>query len=253
MFRWLLFTIVTLGASVTGSDFVELDGEVRINLSSDWSLQADTAGYPYHITNNDAGAEILIFRNFLDSDEAIRDREELKLSVDNVVADIILELPEARLMSTTGYSENGRVRFELEFLTTDTTANIPLWHRFVGHIYTHPEGYQLLFTVWAKCPLANAEIIRSDFDWIAGSLDYYGPVEPTVFGPRETNPNWTYSGALVVLLLVLLLIRRRQTRLNSARSSDSALHWRCDCGRLNSNDLNSCKHCGQLHPQEPVT
>jgi len=219
IFRWLLIIIVTLGGSVTGSDWVELDSDARINLSADWSVQTDSAGYPYEITNNDVGAEILIFRNVLNSDEAIRDREELKLSVDNVVADIILELPETRLMSTTGYSENGRVRFELEFLTTDTTANIPLWHRFVGFIYTHPDGHQLLFTVWGKCPLANAEIIRSDFDWIASSLDYYGPVEPTVFVPRDTNPYWTYTGALVVLLLVLLLYRRRQASRSGAPRS----------------------------------
>ena len=253
MFRRSLVIIVVLISPVLGSERIELNGEVRVELPSDWSIEGDNSNYPYKIISREAGAEILIFRNILTSEEVIRNEEELKLSVDNVVADIILELPDAQLLSTTGYFEDERVRFELEFVSRDTTADVQLWHRFVGLIYAHPEGHQLLFTVWGKCLIEDAEIIRSDLNGIQNSLIYFGPVESSVFTPRDINQNWIYIGALVILLMILLILRKRQVRLGTVSFSKSSLFWRCDCGRLNHNTLENCRRCGQPRRQEPVT
>jgi len=174
--------------------------EIRLPMAEGWVTGGSESGFPIHLVNHDLSAEMQIFRSEIAEDEAIADSRQLRRAVEDIIADVILSLPEAELLTNTGYHDRGRVRFVLEFVSFDTASVAELHHRLMGVLYRHPDGHQLLFTLWGKVPNPPPEAVLADFEFMQNGFDYFGP---------SMDYRTFLLGGVVVALLLILRIRRR--------------------------------------------
>jgi hypothetical protein len=195
---------------------------------------SDTLTFPVHIVDDGASAQLSVFRSEFQKDNIIRNSAELRASVQKVIDEVILTLPESRLLTSTGFDRIDRAGFILEFVSRDTGAQLDLRHRFVGVLYRLDNGHQVMFTLWAKVPKDQYAASDSAIRTIQSSFEYKGPQEAAVFPPR-------FSPYLVVMLLFLLAAglmffahkRRAKPVEDHARHSDeemkssdeSRVHW----------------------------
>jgi hypothetical protein len=189
--------------------------DLSLNLPPGWIIISDTLTFPVHLINDGADAQMSVFRSEFSATDAVRNQAELKGSVQKVIDDVILTLPEAKVLTSTGFNETYRAGFVLEFVSQDTSAQMTLRHRFEGLLYRLDDNRQVLFTLWAKTPLdsyANSEIAIRE---IQSSFEYRGPQEASVFPPR-INP---YVVAAILMLLGIGLVMYTRSR-RWRRSSD---------------------------------
>lgn len=206
------------------TQLVDLCGEIILPVPTGWSLAGEDCDYPLAVVNETWSAELLIFRTEIAPDAAISNVGELKAAVNGVIDEVIMTLPDARLISSTGYHDTSRARFELEYMSVDTAAQITLCHRLLGIIYRHPDGYQLLFTLWAKSPLDVYTPISSEIRCMQNGFTYAGPAEEDVFSTGSSE-SWKY-GCLALLAVALLLYRRRKKRYPQTGADLDALPYR---------------------------
>ena len=136
-----------------------------------------------------------------------------------MIDEVILTLPDAKLLTSSGFDHGNRAGFILEFTSTDTTVHLPLRHRFEGVLYRVPDGRQYLFTLWAKAPAESFPLADSSIRVLQSSFEYNGPHEATVFG---SNLNPYVILAVLVLLAIGLIYYGRSRRY--ARTSADALN-----------------------------
>lgn len=250
---WALVALFpALVSSATSSGFIELSGEIRIPLADGWHLVSDSADYPYQIVRDDQAAEILIFKSIIDAEEAVNSEQELKLSVDKVIDDVILSLPEAQLLTNTGHFDQNRVWFDLDFLSRDDESDTRIRHRLKGILYRHPDGYQLLFSIWAKAAEGAPASALYEMRLMQEEFSYIGDAESRIFGVSN-GYDWYLIGFLFALLIVMLFVFKRRKRLERIAFSDETNFWRCSCGRLNHNDFQNCRRCGRPKQTEAVS
>lgn len=207
-FLYTVFGIALLAASATANDFVKLADEIQIPLPEGWQLGKDTSGYPFQLVHSDPGAELLIHRTEISPDESLHSEQELKESVEYVVEDLILNLTEARLLTSSGYYENYRTGFVIDFLSKDNTGEGELRHRFKGVIYRHQDGHQLMFTLWAKAAANHYEEVAGSIQLIQSEFVFTGPYMDEVLAPEQFSL-W-YFGLIPIILIGLLKIFRRR-------------------------------------------
>lgn len=247
----LIISILLLSlASAQGNQILELADELRMPLPGGWAVDSVTAGYPYRLISPDSSSEMLIFRSLISKELAVGSPEDFRFSVDSIINSVILELPQAELLTNNGYSEGDRAWFVLEFLTTDTVMSISLWHRLQGMLYRHPGGDQLMFTLWGRRPVTVAADIGDDFRTIQDGFSYVGPATEDVFTAPPLISNW-YFAALFAILIILLWLRKRGQR--KVEFSTQQNIWRCECGRMNHLENSTCRRCGREQTPSPVT
>lgn len=171
--------------------------DLSVDLPPGWVVLSDTLAFPVHIINDDAKAQLSVFRSEFQKDNVIRNRTELRGSVQKVIDEVILTLPKSKLLTSTGFDQTDRAGFVLEFVSEDTLAELELRHRFEGVLYRLPDGNQAMFTLWAKVPREQYLDSDSAIRAIQASFDYHGPKDAVVFPPRV-------SPYMVVALLFLL-------------------------------------------------
>ena len=237
---WLTLT----GSSVAGG-FINLAGEIRLPSLNSWHLGNDTLDYPFQLVRLEPPAELLIFKSIIAPVDAVLSNDELKRSVEKVVDDVILGLPEASLLTSTGYFETYRTSFVIEFISTDSISHVPLYHRLNAILYRHPDGQQLLFTLWAKTDTKDYPTVADELKLIQSGFIYTGPQEASVFLTNR-RPYW-YGVGLLIIIAGLLYAFRQRTRASKTRLSISSgtNFWRCDCGQLNRSEHKSCGQCGE--------
>ncbi len=236
--------LILLPASCSlASGFFDLGGQIKLPRPDGWALGSDSAEFPFQIVDESATAELLIFRSEITGDGVIRNKQELRGSVDKVVNDIILNLPKAQLLSSTGYYDTNRVSFVLDFESTDTASGLEITHRLKGYMYRHPDGHQILFTLWGKVGKDDSTELLSGIRLMQDGFAYYGPAEAEFFGTPK-RPIW-YWLVLVLGTLALVYYYFRKKRLSRIGFSDDSNFWRCECGRMNSNQHDSCRRCGR--------
>ena len=216
--RTILYTaigIALLAATVTADDFIRLADEIQIPLPEGWELGPDTGKYPFQLVHRDPGAELLIHRTEISQDESLHSEQELKESVEFVIEDLILKLPEARLLTSSGYYENYRTGFVLDFLSKDHTGDGELRHRFIGVIYRHPDGPQLMFTLWAKAAASQYDEVANSIQFIQSEFAYTGPYMDEVLAPKQFSL-W-YFGLIPLILIGILKIFRRHPKPKAAK------------------------------------
>lgn len=250
-FWGLVFIFIILATSASASGFVELADEARIPLADGWQVIDDSGAFPYRLSKNDQSAELSIFRSIISESERIENEQELKYSVDKVIEDVILTLPEARLLANTGYFDQNRVWFDLDFESYDMDRELQIRHRLKGVLYQHPDGYQILFSLWGKAIEGASAASLFEMRLMQQEFAYIGDSENNIFG-NPAGYDWYLIGFLFALLVVLLFVLKRRKDQQRIAFSDEAHFWRCECGRLNHNDNQNCRRCGRAQPVEEV-
>ncbi|UCD63713.1 MAG: hypothetical protein JSW34_13380 [Candidatus Zixiibacteriota bacterium] len=243
-YRLILVLILAVTSPAAANSILTLADEIRIPLPGGWQLTTGVNEYPIQIFQSDSAAELLIFKSTIDEADAVTNEQELKVSVDKVIEDVILSLPEARLQTNIGYYDTSRVWFVLEFLSLDPDEELELRHRLRGELYRHPEGHQILFTLWGKGARDVPRPIWNDVRLMQEEFVYFGAATRDVFA-TPNRQNWAWAAVLLMLLaIVLLLLKRRRQAARNRKTPDDHF-WRCQCGRLNHRDHQNCRRCGR--------
>ncbi len=200
-----------LAAQLCADNLVRPADEISLPLADGWVVGGEDSGFPIQFVNEDLTAELQIFRSEIPEEDAIADGEQLRRAVDDIVVDVILSLPEAQLLTNTGYQEDNRAWFVLEFSSVDTVTFEDIHHRMMAVLYRHPDGHQLLFTLWGKASTMAPTSVQADFRTMQNGFAYTGPAQRTVFA-EPGGFRWWLAGAVIVVLLLVLRLRRRGTR-----------------------------------------
>lgn len=243
----LHLAIATILVGLTrAAGFLELADEIRIPLPEGWELTGDSAAYPFQIVNASRTAEVLIFRSEVAADDAVNNSANLRAAVDQIVEDVILTLPDARLLTSNGYQQDNRAWFVLDFTSRDSLSDEGIRHRLMASLYRHPDGYQIMFTVWGKSSLDEIESEATDIKLIQDLFAYRGPSEKAVFTPERSGTTLlTYVGALMAIVILVFVFVKRGRRAGGHGFSEESHFWRCECGRMNHNNYATCRRCGK--------
>jgi hypothetical protein len=223
MLRILLTcALLFLFPAMSSAQFVRIAGETEIPVPDNWYLATDTLDFPAQIIYQGDSAEILLFRSILSSEDIVTNQDELKGSVDLVIADVIETLPEGQLHTSTGFFDGYRAGFVLEFGSTDSASGTLIEHRLKGVIYRHPDGHQILFTIWGKCAQSNYTELREAITFVQDGFVYRGEQMDNIFGERSMSYWPIVLVALALLGLMLLRPRKRKKNNESDSFNQSA-------------------------------
>ena len=211
--------LVPSGRAAAGAGPVELGPDLRLPLPSGWAVVGESPDYPFQIVNEERTAELLVYRSVIEADEQIADEGELREAVDLALEEVIFDLPEVVLLTSTGYYRGNHAAFALDFLAEDSVLGVGLQHRLVCLVYGHPEGYQLMFTLWAKTAAADAAEVYGDLVLMQDGFRYVGPARSDVFERGPGRGTWLLVAAVPAAVLVLLRLRRDRVRSNRAESA----------------------------------
>ena len=205
------FALVLLARPVVAQARLVLLGDVVLPMPIGWSLVDTAQGFPYLIVSDDGTAELTIHRSTITGDDIISNNDEFRISVDSVIAGVVMGLPEVHMVSNTGLRDGPWASFALEFEAWDEEALSDLHHRLTGVLYLHPDGYQLLFTLWARALPVVWPVFSDDLLLMQDGFVYTGPAEDSAFGSPTQESN------LLFLLLPLMIIAFVQTLRRSVR------------------------------------
>ena len=242
--RAIVVTLILLASSGRGDNsFVELAGEAGLALPSGWRVIGSTESYPFAIAHDESEAQLLLFQSEMTGADRFTGPPDFEVAVQQVIDSVVMTLPEAQILTNTGYHENGRAEFVIEFQTQDTALGRAMQHRLMGVVYRHETGHQLLFSLWGRAPREAFATIGKDFETIQNSFRYTGPQAEEVFVSPSDNLRW-----MIVLVAglgaVLFFLRQRRRQLQRDVSSAPPT-WRCTCGRTNHADNETCRSCGR--------
>ncbi len=197
-----------LAAQLHADNLVRPADEIRLPLAEGWVAGGDS-GFPIQLVNEDLTAELQIFRSEIPEEDAIVDGTQLCRAVDDIIDDVILSLPEAQLLTNTGYQEANRAWFVLEFSSVDTVTFEDIRHRMTAILYRHPNGHQLLFTLWGKASTMAPTSVQADLRTMQNGFAYTGPAQRAVFAESTSYRYWLVAVIAVVLVLMLTIRRTR--------------------------------------------
>ena len=200
-----------LVTTVAASQFVRVAGQVEVPIPDGWRLATDTASFPIQLVHRSDSAEVLIFRSDIAKDDMISDEHGLKKSVDLVINDVIKSLPEGRLRISSGFYDEYRTGFTLEFASIDSSSGVPLEHRIKGIIYRLPDDRQVMFTVWGKAAAATWPGVRDAVKMVQDEFAFRGKYENEVFYGKKSFGYWPLF-LVAIGLLGLFLIRPKRKK-----------------------------------------
>jgi hypothetical protein len=201
----ILIALALLSAPAAANQIVRIAGEVDIAVPADWYLATDTAALPIQLIHRSDSAEVLVFRSDIAEGDLIEDEHDLKKSVDLVINEVISTLPQGMLRVSTGFYDEFRTGFTLEFASTDSLTGITLEHSIRGIIYRLPGDRQVMFTVWGKSAATVWPLVKEAVERIQNEFAYRGEYEKEVFVDKSMS-YWPLL--LVVLGLIGLILLR---------------------------------------------
>jgi hypothetical protein len=216
--------------------------QLQLEVPDPWTVMNTQFEYPVDITTNGGAVELQIFRTDLEPGQSISTPEELKISVQRVVDSVILSLPDAKLISNTGFDETQRVGFALEFISTDDNSSV-LRHRLMGWLYRHPDGHQMLFTLWGKGTVQDYSPHDNEIRQMQAGFEYTGPHEGMALATGSRN--WALPAVVILMAVAGLLYYRSSRRAKPRMSMIDESGWKCNCGAYNAPDLHQCRQCKQ--------
>lgn len=205
---WRYIFVLLFSTNVSADELVRPGDLVQLPLPKTWLAGGDTSGFPINLVNDDLTAEFQIFRNELPKSGAIADGTQLRRAVDDIISDVIMELPNARLLTNTGYTEDNRVWFVLEFSSYDTTQVSEMRHRLMGVLYRLPNNDQLLFTLWGKASADAPASVQSDFRVMQAGFRYTGESADYPFDQSDWL-RWYLAGSVALAVILIVALRRR--------------------------------------------
>ena len=254
MSNWIfhLLFVLLLSAGVKATEFIEIAGEVKLPLLVGWSLTGNSLSFPACIVNEQYGAEMLVFKSDVSDKETINSPEELKQTVDGIIENVILGMPNSRLLTSTGYHRDDRIRFVMEFSSEESPTTSTTYNRLMGIVYRHPDGRQLLFTLWGKCDLDVSSLVERDFQIMQEEFIYNGPAAADVFAVPVKRKSW-YMAVVATAIVASLFVLRRRVRIRRFRIVGNHKDWQCQCGRFNSGGYSVCPRCGETRKSQAFT
>jgi len=118
------------------------------------------------------------------------------------------------------------------------------FHRLKGILYNHPDGHQLLFTLWGKANSDGKDILREEVLFLQNNFAYFGESDEMIL--IEQKPfDWRLLFVLGIMFIFLLFFFKRKSRRQGIEFSADSHFWRCECGRQNHNNNKTCKRCGR--------
>lgn len=205
---WRCIFLLLFSTNLSADELVRPGDQVRLPLPKTWLAGGDTSGFPINLVNEDLTAEFQIFRNELPKSDAIADGTQLRRAVDDIISDIIMELPNAQLLTNTGYTDGNRVWFVLEFTSGETIAPPMISHRLAGVLYRLPNDDQLLFTLWGKASADAPASVQSDFRVMQAGFRYTGESADYPFDQSDWL-RYYVAGSVALALILIVALRRR--------------------------------------------
>jgi len=237
-----LVCLLAVATTASANTFVEIAGEARLPLPQGWTVDGSVDTYPVRIAHETTGAALLVFQTELEAGALITDEVGFEVAVDQVIDSVVLRLPDAILLTSTGFQRETHAGFVVEFVSMDSATDTPLEHRLAGIIYRHPDNFQLLFTLWGKAPESTYTNARAALEQMQEGFQYVGPAAATVFAPPRDDQRWWFL-LLIGIAAVLFIMRRRRSQ--KITTTGRLRTWRCACGRLNHIDNVTCRSCNQ--------
>lgn len=234
---WPAVILVTGSVLAVPLNFPQLQMEVP----DTWTVMNTQFEYPVDITTSGGEVEFQIFRTDLEPGQSINTTDELKISVQRVVDSVILDLPNAKLITSTGYDETERSGFALEFVSTDGAATV-IRHRLMGWLYRHPDNHQILFTLWAKGTVQEFSPHENEIRQMQAGFAYTGPHEGMVF---SSGHGWALPVLVIVMAVAGLMYYRTSKKAKPRMATIDESGWKCSCGAYNAPDLHQCRQCKQ--------
>ncbi len=247
----MLMLVVLAAGSSWANSFVTLAEGAGLPLPAGWRIVGSTDSFPVAVLDEETTAHLLLFRTILPPDERIAGADDFRIAVNRVIDSVVLQLPEALLLTSTGEYGQNRAEFVVEFQTIDSVSGDPLHHRLAGILYRHPEGYQILFSQWAQAAQATYGMIREDLEMMQTGFRYDGPQEDHVFAAATGMTQWAV--VLVVAVAAVYFLMRQRRRQNEPVAAGKVPIWRCTCGRVNHGDNAVCRNCGLPRPEKART
>jgi hypothetical protein len=205
---WLCILVLLFSTNVPADELTRPAEQVQLPLPVSWLAGGDSIGFPIELVNEDLTAEFQVFRNELPKDDAIADGSQLRQAVDDIISDVIMELPDAQLLTNTGYTEDNRVWFVLEFTSDDTAGVSAIKHRLMGVLYRLPNDDQLLFTLWGKASATAPASVQSDFRVMQAGFRYTGASADYPF-EQSGRLHWYLVGSVALALILIVSMRRK--------------------------------------------
>lgn len=239
----VLLVLVLTSVSYS-AELLHIGKDVQLPLPDHWLPGSDTLALPAQLVHDEYPAEVLVFRSEIAEDAVITDETTLRAAVDLVIEDVIMALPEAKLLTSTGFYDGHRAGFVLEFTSVDSIGGRSLRHRLKGFIYRHPDHHQMLFTVWGKSTVDDYPELEESLVFIQDGFEYRGEYTASVFG----SPPRTYWPLFAVALGVIVLfyyMRSRKNKSDPMPLPAESRFWHCSCGRANHEEHEKCRRCGR--------
>ncbi len=245
-----LALVAALVGSVNAAGTAQLAGEIKLPLPDNWQIVGDTTEYPFRVASADGDVDLLIFKSALADGATLDDPAALKAGVQRILDSVIMAMPEAKPLTTAGFDEGRRAGFTVDFTSTASSGAV-IHHRLAAIIYRHPDGRQLLFTLWGRSPAAEFGRSEPIFVMLQKGFQYTGPQATNVF-PTD-NRRWAMTFLLAVLIAIVggILWSRRQQATRAAHLPGE--RWLCACGTPNDISRPVCKRCGKARIKEVVS
>jgi hypothetical protein len=192
--------------------FADLAGEVRVPIPEGWQLIVEeTDAYPYTFIRSDQPAQLSVFKETIEATDAVENEEQLRSVVEEIIQTAILSLPDAALLSNTGFYETDAAGFVIDFTSFDTTLEVTLQHRLYTVLYRAPDASQVMFTAWGKAPEAVYPGVSEAIRFMQNELSYTGPHEDHVFAENPLQ-SWPYLLLIVIIAAAIALLARQRSR-----------------------------------------
>ncbi len=239
-----LVLLLCLFAAAQSNDLLQIGEDVQLPLPDNWLPGSDTLALPLQLVHSEYPAELLVFRSEIDADDIISDEVTLKTAVDVVIAEVIMTLPEAELLASTGFYDGNRAGFVLDFTSVDSVGGRPLRHRLKGIIYRHPDNHQMLFTVWGKSTVDDYPELEQSIAFIQSEFEYRGEQAAAVFGPPPRS-YWPLGMVVLGVIALFYYLRSRAKKNDPMPLPAESRFWHCGCGRANHEEHSRCRRCGR--------
>jgi len=216
----ILFLLILLlsqfPASLTASfEKLEVTDNFTLPVLPDWSIDSSKNDFPYQILHKSKRADLNIFMSLLEPNERIHNNKEFKLAVEGVIDDILLTLPNTRLLINNGFFEEDHLSFELDFISSDdTTGDLTINHSIKSFIFRLPDDYQVMYTLWVRTYGSDNELFSEEIQFYKDNFTFIGNAE-LKFYPESGFYKWINLLIAVIILIagIYIIIRKNRSEI----------------------------------------
>lgn len=214
IFFILIFSFIQIPINLIASiDKLEVKDNFILPILPNWSIDSSIADFPYRIFHESEKAELNIFMSLLEPNERIHNNKEFKAAVEGVIDDILLTLPDTRLMINSGFFEEDHLSFELQFISPDTNNDLPINHSIKSFIFRLPDDYQVMYTLWGQTHGLENDLLSEEIKFYQDNFTFTGDAESR-FYPKNEFYKWItlFIAVIIFFVGIYLVIRKNNSK-----------------------------------------